>query len=253
MWYFGSEVVKIDPAGHFVFSGVRGSRSCRSLHRRRGGEDRAPEERTRAAANFTHEENPIKFVQWQFSAPCLMAWVFVVCCVACQGNRLLSVWREIKLHTVSHLRVGGPQWNQSLRWWRHSPRSTGWTQGLVSTTADGLRLRRSGKRSCISICVRTLWCFLSPNLLPVPLSSPAMMPEPVHSFQGQKFHKLRRACLHRGVLFRDPLFPATAQSLFYKREPPPGLTWKRPKVRWNWADGVETNRGRIQIWPQRDK
>ncbi|CAF96212.1 unnamed protein product, partial [Tetraodon nigroviridis] len=56
-----------------------------------------------------------------------------------------------------------------------------------------------------------------------------MMPEPVHRFLGQKFHKLRRACLHRGVLFKDPLFPATAQSLFYKREPPPGLTWKRPK------------------------
>uniref|UniRef100_H3CN15 Si:dkey-19b23.13 n=1 Tax=Tetraodon nigroviridis TaxID=99883 RepID=H3CN15_TETNG len=55
------------------------------------------------------------------------------------------------------------------------------------------------------------------------------MPEPVHRFLGQKFHKLRRACLHRGVLFKDPLFPATAQSLFYKREPPPGLTWKRPK------------------------
>ncbi|XP_029696689.1 calpain-5 isoform X1 [Takifugu rubripes] len=55
------------------------------------------------------------------------------------------------------------------------------------------------------------------------------MPEPVHSFQGQKFHKLRRACLHRGVLFKDPLFPPSAQSLFYKRQPPPGLTWKRPK------------------------
>ncbi|KAI3376387.1 hypothetical protein L3Q82_016868 [Scortum barcoo] len=52
----------------------------------------------------------------------------------------------------------------------------------------------------------------------------------VHSFQGQSFHKLRRACLRRGALFKDPLFPATAQSLFYKREPPPGLTWKRPRV-----------------------
>ncbi|XP_028419875.1 calpain-5 [Perca flavescens] len=54
------------------------------------------------------------------------------------------------------------------------------------------------------------------------------MPERVNNFQGQSFHKLRRACLRRGALFKDSLFPATAQSLFYKRKPPPGLTWKRP-------------------------
>ncbi|XP_075968535.1 calpain-5 [Anarhichas minor] len=54
------------------------------------------------------------------------------------------------------------------------------------------------------------------------------MPQRVNHFQGQSFHKLRRSCLRRGALFKDPLFPATAQSLFYKREPPPGLTWKRP-------------------------
>uniref|UniRef100_A0A3Q2WAJ8 Calpain catalytic domain-containing protein n=2 Tax=Haplochromini TaxID=319058 RepID=A0A3Q2WAJ8_HAPBU len=56
------------------------------------------------------------------------------------------------------------------------------------------------------------------------------MPERVYDFQGQSFHKLRRACLRRGALFKDPLFPATDQSLFYKRQPPPGLTWKRPRV-----------------------
>ncbi|XP_068611802.1 calpain 5-like [Brachionichthys hirsutus] len=55
------------------------------------------------------------------------------------------------------------------------------------------------------------------------------MPEPVSRFQGQRFHKLRRACLRRGALFKDPLFPPNAQSLFYKREPPQGLTWKRPR------------------------
>ncbi|XP_031707097.1 calpain-5 [Anarrhichthys ocellatus] len=54
------------------------------------------------------------------------------------------------------------------------------------------------------------------------------MPQRVNHFQGQSFHKLRRSCLRRGALFKDPLFPANAQSLFYKREPPPGLTWKRP-------------------------
>uniref|UniRef100_A0AAQ4RUR7 Si:dkey-19b23.13 n=1 Tax=Gasterosteus aculeatus aculeatus TaxID=481459 RepID=A0AAQ4RUR7_GASAC len=55
------------------------------------------------------------------------------------------------------------------------------------------------------------------------------MPERVSSYQGQSFHSLRRSCLRRGALFKDPLFPATAQSLFYKREPPPGLTWRRPR------------------------
>ncbi|XP_073331445.1 calpain-5 [Pagrus major] len=55
------------------------------------------------------------------------------------------------------------------------------------------------------------------------------MPERINNFQGQSFHKLRRACLRRGALFKDPLFPPAAQSLFYKREPPPGLTWKRPR------------------------
>lgn len=117
----------------------------------------------------------------------------------------------------------------------------------IRKTADGHLFGLSGKRICIAISMRTLWSFPSPNILSVSLSSPAMMPEPVHSFQGQKFHKLRRACLHRGVLFKDPLFPATAQSLFYKREPPPGLTWKRPKVRWKRLDGVETNRRRVHI------
>uniref|UniRef100_A0A3B4YGI2 Calpain-5-like n=1 Tax=Seriola lalandi dorsalis TaxID=1841481 RepID=A0A3B4YGI2_SERLL len=47
---------------------------------------------------------------------------------------------------------------------------------------------------------------------------------------GQSFHRLRRDCMRRGALFKDPLFPTTAQSLFYKREPPLGLTWKRPRV-----------------------
>ncbi|KAJ0006258.1 hypothetical protein NQD34_013531 [Periophthalmus magnuspinnatus] len=55
------------------------------------------------------------------------------------------------------------------------------------------------------------------------------MPERVVSFQGQSFHKLRRYCQRRGVVFKDPLFPASAQSLFFKRELPPGLSWKRPR------------------------
>ncbi|XP_028998668.1 calpain-5-like [Betta splendens] len=52
---------------------------------------------------------------------------------------------------------------------------------------------------------------------------------PVSDFQGQSYQQLRRSCLRRGAFFKDPLFPPSAQSLFYRREPPPGLTWKRPQ------------------------
>ncbi|XP_065104662.1 calpain-5 isoform X2 [Paramisgurnus dabryanus] len=55
------------------------------------------------------------------------------------------------------------------------------------------------------------------------------MPEKVCKFQGQCYHKLKRACLRRGTLFKDPSFPSSTESLFYKRAPPPGLTWKRPR------------------------
>ncbi|KAJ8338187.1 hypothetical protein SKAU_G00371530 [Synaphobranchus kaupii] len=55
------------------------------------------------------------------------------------------------------------------------------------------------------------------------------MPERVCVFQGQCYYQLQRACLRRGVLFQDPHFPPSAQSLFYRRCPPPGLTWKRPR------------------------
>ncbi|XP_036404357.1 calpain-5-like [Megalops cyprinoides] len=55
------------------------------------------------------------------------------------------------------------------------------------------------------------------------------MPERVCVFQGQCYYKLKRDCLRRGVLFKDPLFPPSPQSLFYRRSPPPGLTWRRPR------------------------
>ncbi|MBN3314822.1 CAN5 protein, partial [Atractosteus spatula] len=55
------------------------------------------------------------------------------------------------------------------------------------------------------------------------------MPERVQVFKGQRYHQLKRRCLHRGVLFQDPLFPPCAESLFYRRAPPTGITWKRPR------------------------
>uniref|UniRef100_A0A4W4DNT7 Calpain catalytic domain-containing protein n=1 Tax=Electrophorus electricus TaxID=8005 RepID=A0A4W4DNT7_ELEEL len=55
------------------------------------------------------------------------------------------------------------------------------------------------------------------------------MSDRVYLFQHQNYHALKRACLRRAALFQDPFFLASAQSLFYKRAPPPGLTWKRPR------------------------
>ncbi|XP_046707516.1 calpain-5-like isoform X3 [Silurus meridionalis] len=70
------------------------------------------------------------------------------------------------------------------------------------------------------------------------------MPERVFQFHGQNYHKLKRACLRHGALFKDPHFPACNQSLFYKRTPPPGLTWKRPREMCKdprlFVDGIST-------------
>lgn len=73
--------------------------------------------------------------------------------------------------------------------------------------------------------------FLSSSPQPLSASPLCSMPEKVCKFQGQCYHKLKRSCLRRGALFQDPFFPPSAESLFYKRTPPPGLTWKRPRVR----------------------
>ncbi|XP_028838734.1 calpain-5 [Denticeps clupeoides] len=55
------------------------------------------------------------------------------------------------------------------------------------------------------------------------------MRERLHLFQGQSYSKLKRSCLRQGILFKDPFFPPTTQSLFYNRPPPPGITWRRPR------------------------
>uniref|UniRef100_A0A3Q2Z7C6 Calpain 5 n=1 Tax=Hippocampus comes TaxID=109280 RepID=A0A3Q2Z7C6_HIPCM len=47
---------------------------------------------------------------------------------------------------------------------------------------------------------------------------------------GQSFTALRKQCRQNGLLFEDPLFPATDQSLFYKRNHIGKVIWKRPKV-----------------------
>lgn len=52
----------------------------------------------------------------------------------------------------------------------------------------------------------------------------------VKAYEDQNYSALKRACLRRKVLFEDPHFPATDDSLYYKDTPGPAVRWKRPKV-----------------------
>lgn len=47
-------------------------------------------------------------------------------------------------------------------------------------------------------------------------------------YENQDFEKLKQECLYRRILFEDPLFPATRESLTYTRPAPYGVVWKRP-------------------------
>ncbi|KAI2561980.1 calpain 5, partial [Homo sapiens] len=51
----------------------------------------------------------------------------------------------------------------------------------------------------------------------------------VKPYEDQNYSALRRDCRRRKVLFEDPLFPATDDSLYYKGTPGPAVRWKRPK------------------------
>ncbi|XP_028626478.1 calpain-5 isoform X1 [Grammomys surdaster] len=49
------------------------------------------------------------------------------------------------------------------------------------------------------------------------------------AYEDQNYSALKRACLRKKVLFEDPHFPATDDSLYYKGTPGPTVRWKRPK------------------------
>ncbi|XP_061536872.1 calpain-5-like isoform X1 [Phycodurus eques] len=51
----------------------------------------------------------------------------------------------------------------------------------------------------------------------------------VVAYEGQSFGALRKQCRQNGLLFEDPLFPATDQSLFYQRNRIGNVIWKRPQ------------------------
>ncbi|KAK8746450.1 hypothetical protein OTU49_017024 [Cherax quadricarinatus] len=49
------------------------------------------------------------------------------------------------------------------------------------------------------------------------------------AFNGQKYSKLKKECLKRGEKFSDPKFPPHDSSLFFSKQPPGVVTWKRPQ------------------------
>ncbi|XP_077387028.1 calpain-5-like [Festucalex cinctus] len=51
----------------------------------------------------------------------------------------------------------------------------------------------------------------------------------VVAYEGQSFTALRKRCRQNGLLFEDPLFPATDQSLFYHGNRIGNVIWKRPQ------------------------
>ena len=49
-------------------------------------------------------------------------------------------------------------------------------------------------------------------------------------FKDKDFKLLRNECKKRGRLFEDRDFPATNSSLYFSKQPPFSVEWKRPKV-----------------------
>lgn len=52
----------------------------------------------------------------------------------------------------------------------------------------------------------------------------------VKAFEGQHYSALKRQCLQSGVLFEDPCFAATDDSLFHHGNRIGHVVWKRPQV-----------------------
>ena len=51
----------------------------------------------------------------------------------------------------------------------------------------------------------------------------------VKKYRNQDFSSLKATCVTNGRLFEDPEFPAADSSLFFSKESPLKVVWKRPK------------------------
>ncbi|XP_041034860.1 calpain-5-like isoform X2 [Carcharodon carcharias] len=54
------------------------------------------------------------------------------------------------------------------------------------------------------------------------------MPQRVQHYKGQNYRALKGACRRDKILFEDPLFPISNDSIYYTRSPPGNVEWKRP-------------------------
>lgn len=52
----------------------------------------------------------------------------------------------------------------------------------------------------------------------------------LHYFRSQRYSKLKKQCEQEERLFVDAEFPAENRSLFFSRELPQAVEWKRPQV-----------------------
>ena len=52
----------------------------------------------------------------------------------------------------------------------------------------------------------------------------------VKSFKGQDYGKLKSQSVSTGQLFVDQEFPPEAKSLYFSKQPPGDVEWKRPGV-----------------------
>ncbi|XP_054145737.1 calpain-6 [Melozone crissalis] len=55
------------------------------------------------------------------------------------------------------------------------------------------------------------------------------MSSSVQLFRDQRYHELKGQCLQQGILFEDPEFPASDESLYYDSTAAGNVEWKRPK------------------------
>jgi calpain-5 len=50
------------------------------------------------------------------------------------------------------------------------------------------------------------------------------------AYKGQRYKRLKTECLKANKLFTDPEFPPQSKSLYFSRQAPADIVWKRPQV-----------------------
>ncbi|KAI4581048.1 hypothetical protein MJG53_010590 [Ovis ammon polii x Ovis aries] len=98
--------------------------------------------------------------------------------------------------------------------------------GCVGESGFGIGRSQGEIEGCQGRCSEAALCYL---VSASPPGAAITMFSCVKPYEDQNYSALKRACLRRKVLFEDPNFPATDDSLYYKGSPGPTVRWKRPK------------------------